>query len=102
GGDRALRDDERLLADGGHVGKDVGGEHDGVLAGERFDELAYLDDLGGIETDGGLVEDEHLGIAEQRLGEADALLLSLGEVADHPVEELRAARLCGDALDLAL
>ena len=80
----------------------MGREHDGVLAGERLDELADLDDLGGIEADGGLVEDEHLGIAEESLGEADALPLSLGEIADHAVEELRAARLDGDALDLAL
>ncbi len=104
-------DDEHALAGGGHLWEDVGGEHDGVLAGERLDQLPHLDDLGGIEADGGLVEDEHLRVAEQRLGEAHSLPLALGEVPDHPLDELvavgllrhpldlDAARLGGDALD---
>src|SRR5437763_9762243 len=71
-----LRDDERLLAGSGDLGKDVGGEYDGVLARERLDELAHLYDLCRIETDGGLVEDEHLRIAEQRLRQPDALPLA--------------------------
>src|ERR1700674_3675991 len=57
GDDATLRNDERLLADRRHLGKDVRREHDGVLAGERLDELADLDDLCGIEPDRGLVED---------------------------------------------
>src|SRR2546430_806826 len=44
GDDLALRDDQRLLADGGDLGKDVGREHDGVLAGERLDQLPHFDD----------------------------------------------------------
>src|SRR5438094_2486274 len=91
--DLPLRDDQRLLADGGDLGKDVRREHDRVLAGQRLDELAHLDDLRGIEPDGGLVEDEHLGVAEQRLRKSDALLLSFGEVADDALDELRAVRL---------
>ena len=38
-----------------------------------------------VEADRRLVEDQHLGIAEERLGEAHALPVALGELADEPV-----------------
>ena len=74
--------------------------------------VAGLDDLLGVEADGGLVEDQHGRVADEGLRHADALLVALGEVlhqpAAHvgelqhlhgPVHRLR-ARGARDALDL--
>ena len=38
-----------------------------------------------VEPDGRLVEDQHLGLAEQRRGQRDTGALAAGEVADHLV-----------------
>src|SRR5204863_6284045 len=81
-------------------------------APEALDELAGLDDLLGVEARGGLVEDEHVGVGEDGLGEADALAVALGEPADDLAANVadpslldglidpRLARRRGDALDL--
>ncbi len=50
-----------------------------------LDELARLDDLLGIEARGGLVEDQHIGVVDDRLGQADALPVALGELAQQLV-----------------
>ena len=65
-------------------------QNDRVIAGELFDQLPRLDNLFGIEAGGGLVEDEHIGVVNERLREADALpvafrqlrALSIGHVGD--------------------
>ena len=48
---------------------------------ELLDQLAGLDDLLRVEAGRRLVEDEHLGVVEQRLREADALPVALRELA---------------------
>src|SRR5207244_3152746 len=40
-------------------------------------------DLGRVESGGRLIEDEHGRIGEQRVGQADALAVALGEGADE-------------------
>ena len=69
----AVGDDDDARAGRGHLGQDVRAQDDGVLAAERLDQVARLDDLLRVEAAGRLVEDEHGRIAEQRLGQADAL-----------------------------
>ena len=81
----ALVDDDDLLAGLLDFGQDVGAEDDGVVAGERLDEVARLVDLLGIEAGGGLVEDQHVGVVDDGLGEADALAVALGELAEQLV-----------------
>ncbi len=54
-----------------------------MLPAELADELANGDDLLRIEADGRLVEDQHLGVVQDRSGEPDALAVSLRERADH-------------------
>ena len=71
-----------------HFGQDVGAEDDGVVAGEAVDQLADFDDLLGIEAGGGLVEDQDVGVVDDRLGEADALAVALGELADQLVADV--------------
>ena len=53
--------------------------------GQRLDELPDADDLLGIEADRRLVEDQHVGIADERLGEAHPLAVALREPADQPL-----------------
>src|SRR5258708_10197412 len=69
----AIGDDDDARTGRGHLGQDVGAQDDRVLAAERLDQIAGLDNLLGIETAGRLVQNEHRRIAEHRLGEADAL-----------------------------
>ena len=52
-----------------------------MIAGELLDELPRFDDLLGVEAGGRLVEDEDVGVVDQRLREADALLVALREPA---------------------
>jgi hypothetical protein len=92
---RALRDDapaiddDDAVADHGHLGQDMRRQDHRVLAGERADQGPDLGDLPGVEADGGLVEDEHIRVPEQRLREADALPVALRQLADHPVAHVR-------------
>ena len=83
GHDAPAVDDDHAVADHRDLGEDVRGEDHGVLAGERPDEGADLGDLLRVQPDGGLVEDQHLGIAQQRLGQAHALAVALGQLADE-------------------
>ena len=65
--------------------QDVGAENDGVVAGQRLEQVADFDDLLRVETGGGLVQDQHVGIVDDRLRQADALPVALGELADQLV-----------------
>jgi len=56
-----------------------------VVAGQRFDQGTDLGDLLGIEADGRLIEDEHVRIADDRLGQPDTLAIALGELADQAI-----------------
>ena len=46
-----------------------------------LDQLAGLDDLLGVEARRRLVQDQHVRVVEDGLGEADALAVALGELA---------------------
>ena len=63
------------------LGQDVRAEDDRVIAGELLDQLARFDDLLRVEAGGRLVEDQHVGVVDERLGEADALLVAFRELA---------------------
>ena len=52
-----------------------------MLFAESRDEVAYLDDLLGVKTDGRFVKNQHIGISDERLGDADALAVAFGKVA---------------------
>ena len=78
----------------------MGGEDDGAVLAQSLDDVADLDDLLGIQTDGGLVQDQDLGIADEGLGEADTLLIALGQVADHPGVVLLQAHQLADLADM--
>ena len=57
--DLAGPDNHHFLAHLSHLGQDVGREHDGMRAGQFFDQGSNLDDLLRVESDGRLVQDQH-------------------------------------------
>ncbi len=79
----ALVDDDHVLAGLFHFGQDVSTEQDGVIAGEIPDQIAGLVDLFGIESGGGFVEDQHVGIVDDRLRQTYALAIAFRELADQ-------------------
>ena len=72
-----------------------------VLA-ERADEVADLDDLLRVEADRGLVEDDDGRIADEGLGDADALPVALREVADEAVLDVVDLRNLADLFEVTL
>jgi hypothetical protein len=58
----------------------VRAQDDGVIAGEAPDQLARFDDLFGIESGSGLVENQHFRVVDQCLREPHALAISLREL----------------------
>ena len=62
-----------------------------MLAAQRADELAHLDDLHRVEAAGRLVEDQQLRLVHQRLGHADALPVAVRQAEDQLVVHLAGA-----------
>ena len=56
-----------------------------MAAGQGLDEAADLGDLTGVEPDGRLVENQHLRVAHEGLGQAHPLPVALREIADDPM-----------------
>jgi hypothetical protein len=65
---------------------------DGVLAPEPADELSHGHDLDRVESVDGLVEDEQGGAVHDGLGDADALLVAVGQGRDGLLPDLLQAR----------
>ena len=86
--DLAFVDDDHLLAGLADFGKDVRAQNDGVIAGQALDQVARLIDLLGIEARGRLVEDQHIGIVDDGLRQADALAVAFGELPDQLVSDV--------------
>ncbi len=82
GEDAAFAHEEQLVAALGLV-HDVGGDEDRGAAGggDVVEEVPQVAAQDGVESDGGFVEDQELGGAEQGDGEGDAAALAAGEVA---------------------
>ena len=78
----AARDDDGARAHGVDFFEDVRGDDDGLLARDLADQRADFVFLQRIETVGGLVEDQHLGVVHDGLREADAPLEALGQRFD--------------------
>ena len=63
------------------------------------DQLPRLDDLLRVEAGGRLVEDQDVGIVDQRLRQADALPIALRELAAVPLGHVVDARAAHDVVD---
>ena len=81
------------VGDGEHLAELVGDEDDRLpLLHQALDHREELVDLAGREHGRGLVEDEDVGLAVERLDELDALLLADRQVADDGVRDRSRAR----------
>ena len=89
-----LVDDDDALAGLRDLGKDVRAEDDRVIAGQLLDELPRFDDLLRIESGGRLVEDQDIGIVNERLRQTDALPVAFRQLGAEPV---RPCRRCASA-----
>ena len=65
-----------------HLRQNVSREQDGVLPPEIFYQLAHLADLVGIKAARWLVENEQVGLVDERVSKADALPITFGKRAD--------------------
>ena len=74
GDDPAVADDQQVVGDRLDLQQQVRGEQHGAAAvGEVAQQAAHPADALGVEAVGGLVEDQHLRVAEQRVREPEPL-----------------------------
>src|SRR5574341_50026 len=83
GDDLAAVDDDRARARRVDLLEDVGRKHDRLVRAELADEVSHLVLLVGVQAVGRLVHDEHIGVVDERLGEAGAVLVALGKRVDR-------------------
>src|SRR5262249_42196555 len=99
-------DDDDTLAGVLDFAQDMRAENDRVFAREMLQQLADFDDLLGIETAGGFIEDQDIGVVDDGLREADALAVAFGELRDelaaHVAERAALDDFVYAVLDLAL
>ena len=71
----AVVDDAHLIDHLLHFSQQVAGDQDRRAApvGHILDEIAHLLDAGGVETVGGFVQNQQLGISQQRLCDSETL-----------------------------
>ncbi len=75
-------DDDEVVGEHGELGDQVAGhEHRAALVGEAAQRGAQPADAVGVESVGRLVEQQHLGFAEQGAGEGEALAHAEREAA---------------------
>lgn len=77
--------DDNSVAHRLHLGQDVGGEQHRPGLGKVADQLPDLDNLRRVQPDRRLVQNQNFRVADQRLRQTNPLLISFGEVADHPL-----------------
>lgn len=84
-----MADDDHPLGQGLDVVHVVGGEQHGhaALAVQALDEVAHRQLRRRVQADGGLVEEEHVGLVQQGRGDLRAHPLAQGELADRLVEQ---------------
>ena len=81
----AVVDDRHARADLLHLAQDVAGdEHSLALGREVTQEIAHLDDAGGVQAVGRLIEDQDVRVVEQGQSQAEALLHAHG-VGPHAI-----------------
>ena len=86
--DAALVENQHAAARHVHLVQDVSGDENRVMSGQTFDELADGTNLVRVETDGWLVENDELRLVDQRIGEADTLLVTLRQMANDAMADV--------------
>ena len=70
-----------------------------MLFAEGTDQLACFLNLPRVEACGRLIKQQHFGFAEQRLGEAHALAVALGQFVDFTIDHSLQAAGIDDAVE---
>ena len=86
--DPAFVDDDHPRAKHLHLGENMGGEQDRVVAAEVADEVADEADLVRIKSDGGFIKDEEVRFVNHRVGQSHALPEALRESPDDFFSDL--------------
>ena len=71
------------------LGKDVRCDQYGVAFGERLNQIANGDHLMRVKPAGRLVQNQNLGITQQRLSDRDALAETAGKLAGQKRHDAR-------------
>ncbi len=74
--DSSLVNDDDAAASHLHFRENVRRKQNGVLFAQVLDQLAHLADLVWIEADGRFVENEKIGLVQQRVRQADPLAIT--------------------------
>ncbi|EOY50370.1 hypothetical protein SLI_5662 [Streptomyces lividans 1326] len=82
----AAPDDDQVVGGQRHLAHQVRGDEDGAaFRGERLHQVAHPVDALRVEAVDRLVEEQHLGVAEQRGGDAEPLAHAEGEALGTPL-----------------
>jgi len=112
GDEHPFGDHQRTVTRRFDLGEDVAREEHGVIAAELAYERPHVSNLIGVEPGGRLVEDQDLRPRHERVGQAHALPVPLGEMPDelfghvgylgalHGKVDRSATHLAGDTLEL--
>ena len=82
GQDAPLVDDDDAIAHLLDLRQDMTRNQDGMMTGQLLQEGAHPAYLVGIEPDRGLVQNEHIGVVQQAVGNPHTLAIPLGQLAD--------------------
>src|SRR5439155_19297517 len=85
----AAQEDGDAAGDLLDLAEDVRADQDGMLTGEIPEESTRLDDLARIESVCGLVQNDNVGIVNQRLRDGYSLAIPAGTRADRWREHVR-------------
>ena len=83
---------QETIAGFADLGEHVARDQHGVVGLELANHVAHLDDLHWVQAAGWFVEDEQLGLVDDRLGNADALAKAVRERADDLVVHIAQVR----------
>ena len=83
------------------LAQDVRGDQHGVGAREAADVAAHLDDLPRVEPVGGLVQHQDRRVAQEGLGDRDALPVPAGQLGDEQVPHVAERQALDGGLDRA-
>ena len=95
----ARQQNRHPVGDALDLAEDVGCDEDGALSRQRPDVAPHLDDLARVEPVGGLIEDQQGGIAQESLGDGDALAIPARELADEHAPDVAEAEALDGGLD---
>ena len=76
-----LGNDHDVVTDSTDLREDMGTEYDRMFPAQITDHIPNLDNLFGIQSDGGLIQDDYIRFAEDGLGHTHPLAVALGKVA---------------------